>query len=131
MNVVTSDGPPSKKLTITKSKEVEVSVIPVMAHRDIAQLVNAIVKQVKQEAFASDTYRHHHLFAWCRRTFVNVREDILWMASSMAIEVMSMTADKLLNESVKLMMDPNKGQVHPLTLPYDLITKMQSLNHQD
>ena len=78
------ESPPRKRMTITKTKEVEVTLLPMMGHGQVAQMVSAITSHLKEEAFGSKEFKQADLFQWCKRSFVNVREDILWLASSMA-----------------------------------------------
>jgi len=125
------ESPPRKRMTITKTKEVEVTLLPMMGHGQISQMVNAITVHLKEEAFGSKEFRQADLFQWCRRSFVNVREDILWLASSMACEAMATMADALLNESVKMLVKPEKERSHPLILPYDVVTKVQAMVRKD
>ena len=40
-------------------------------------------------------------------------------------------ADTLLNESVKMLVKPEKERSHPLVLPYDVVAKVQAMVRKD
>ena len=51
----------------------------------------------------------------------------MWFASNMACESMAMMADTMLNESMKMLMKPEKDLAYFLVLPYEVVTKVQSI----
>ena len=71
------DSPPRKRMVITKTKEVEVTLLPMMGHGQVAQLVGAITSHLKKEAFGAKEFKHADLFRWCKRSFANVTEDYI------------------------------------------------------
>ena len=43
------------------------------------------------------------------------------------VDGMATMADALLNESVKMLVKPEKERSHPLVLPYDVVAKVQAM----